>query len=585
MNSPIGIQQMIMSFQLNPEQRCRVYQCLLVLIISYGALLRMDRLFCFPDFVIPDAPKHFIATEQLRGDDPIGWFSVYRGYAPFTWVLRFFFGITSHQPIVQRFVTVLISVLMIYLLARIVQARLGEWAALFAANLIAINPAIIESADTGIREAPFTVLWLTMFLLVFIWKPATQYQESFRRVALGLVFCLTLLIRIDSLFALVGFLVIGTMARGFWRTPREWFEGLGSFMVFLGVIMLANGIRHDDPFYFVDREKSILRWWANVEFQGQPGFPSVEEVRANSRAGEPLSAFQYFGEILGWEETAKRFIKGYAKLYVKHILTGIYRFNAYPTHISFVGILTVIGMLYELYRRRWVIPVMIPLLFLGAAWTYDIKIGHDFRLFLVAVPFVIILVCEGGMFVWQQFQRIPQVWVRRTLESVVLILVLQNPWNHDRKVSFPWRVGPVSSVPAQFQFDSGMPEKIPHLVGFDFREVGPLGFQGSKPDHFEPRRIYLARTWWQLPEVVSGIASYRITTFQEGKGTLGVTRFQPLTRKYPLRFWQPGQIVLDELEYYWVHSKPIPGPVELRIEVMGDGVIEDATYTTVFNAN
>lgn len=194
---------------------------------------------------------------------------------------------------------------------------------------------------------------------------------------------------------------------------------------------------------------------------------------------------------------------------------------------------------------------------------------------------MIIAACEGAGFVWMQLRLLPQTWLRGGIGCAALVLVIHNPWNHDRKISFPWRVGPTGTIPADCQLDPVTPERVPILAGLEFREIGLLGFSGAALSHLEPRRRYLARTWWQVPRSVSGEATYRVATFQENKGYLGAMRFQPLTRKYPLRYWQPGQIVLDELEF-WVYSKPIPGPAEIRIEVVGGDLIEDATYTTDF---
>ncbi len=593
------------------------------MVLFYGVLLRVDRLVSTPKFVSPDALRHFVAAEELRADDPLGWFSVYRGYAPFAWVLRLFFGMTSHQPMIQRLVTVLFSVLLIFLVARIVQARRGEWAGLFAAYLTASNPALIGSSDSGIREDPYAVLWLTLFALVFVWRPCVSPPHpispppggrerlapsplagegwggggdrcekgfsrqqllspaSLRRAAIGLVVCLTFLTRVDSLLPLAGFVVLALLGNGFWRSLREWCEALAPFVVLFGIVLISNGGRHDDPFYFVDREKNMFRYWANLEFKGRPGFPTVEEVHANSRVGEPLSALQYFGGVLGWRETASRFLKGYAELLGKNVLTGIYRFDAFPNHISMVGILTLLGMASELYRKRWAIPFLIPLLFSGTAWTYNIEGGHDFRFFLVVVPFAIIAACEGAGFVWSQLQRIPQTWPRRAVMCVAVVWVVYNPWNHDRKTSFPWRVGPVDTVPAHCQYDSGTPERVPNLVGLEFREIGPLGLPGPRLTHLTPRHRFLARTWWQIPRAISAVGSYRIVVYQETKGFLSSTRYQPLTWKYPLRYWRPGQIVMDEMECL-VYSGLDAERAEVRLEVAGGEAIKDATYTTVF---
>jgi hypothetical protein len=565
----------------SPGTRSRLCQILLVLVIAYGALLRVDRLFSYPDFVSPDALRHFIAAEELRADDPLGWFSVYRGYAPFAWVLRLFFGVTSHQPVIQRLVTVLFSVVLLFLVARIVRARLGEWMGLFAAYLTAINPALIESADSGIREDPYAVLWLTLFFLVFVWRPEEAPRASLRRAAIGLVACLTFLMRVDSLLPLAGSVVLALLANGFWRKRGEWFEAMAPFAVLLGIVLLANGARHDDSFYFVDREKNMFRYWANLEFKGRPGFPTVEEVSVNSRTGEPLSAFQYFGGVLGWKETVSRYFKGYMELLGKNVFTGIYRFNVFPNHISLVGLLTLLGLASELFRKRWVIPILIPLLFSGTAWTYNIVGGHDFRFFLVAVPFAIIAASEGVFLVAGWIRCIPYIWLRGVAGVLILIPVLMNPWNHDLKTSFPWRVGPAGSVPLHCMFDSGQPDRVPSLVGVEYRGMGPLGFLDYRLTCIKPGHRFLVRTWWRVPRIVAEEVSYRVVVYKEDMGYLSGTRYQPLTRKFPIRNWRPDQTVMDETECL-VYKRQGLGEAEVRIEIKSNGLVEDATYTTVF---
>lgn len=569
-------------------------QSLLVLTLAYGALLRANQLVSDPGFVSPDALRHFIAAEELHPEDPIGWFSVYRGYAPFAWVLRLVFGISSHQPIIQRLVTVVFSVLVIWLVARIVQARLGNWAGLLAAYLTAINPALIESSDSGIREDPYVLLWLTLFYLVFVWQAAEQEApvahhrcsswpspSCLRRVVIGLVTCLLVLVRVDSLLPLTGFVALVIWTRGIYKKPMEWLQISAPVVILSAMVLISNGYRHEDPFYFVDREKNMFRYWANLEFQGCPGFPTVAEVRANSRTGEALSAFEYFGHVLGWRETAQRYLKGYAELMGKNVLTGIYRFDAFPGHISIAGILTLLGMGVLFYRRQWVLPVLIPLLFSGTAWTYNIVGGHDFRFFLVAVPFAIMAACEGAAFVSEWICRIPHKWLRRMTGCLVLAPVLLNPWNHDLKTSFPWRVGPVTTVPEKYQFASDRPSCVPTLVGREYRCMGPLGFLGAQLVHLAPRQRFLARTWWRIPEGMDAPPVYRVVVCQEPQGLLSSPRYHPLTRKYPLRYWRPGQIVLDEVECL-VYSGLVSGTAEVRVEVSGGAEIEDATYTTVF---
>lgn len=529
----------------------------LVLALAHGAFLRADRLLDNPSFVHPDALKHFIAAEEIRAGEPLTWFAVHRGYLPFAWTVRAAFGLGSHTPVTQRLVTVLYSVLLIVLVAWVAGSRLGPWAGALAAYLTAISPALIESSDNGIREDFLACFWIALFALLFA-PIRVPGGDKVRWGLVGFLSWVILLTRIDSALALLGMLLLAGIHRRAWTQLGVVWRAPAVFAALLLPVVVANGLRYGDPCYFVDREKKILRYWANLEFKGKPGFPSAEEVAANSRIGDSLSALEYFGGVLGWSETASRFAHGYWDLFRKNILTGVYAFSAYPNQIGMVGILTLVGLGLALYRRQWALPLSIPLLVVGTIWTYNIAGGRDFRLYQIVIPFTILLAVEGAVFLLEKARALPWPRMQLLVRAALVLLVVSNPWNHALATSFPWRVGPVSDVPMRARFVPPMSfGNELELVGSECLKVGSLGQRFSRFDSLRAGDRFLVRLYWRKPEMtVTGGGSvspppnaYVVSLDHDTLGTIGMLRPHPLTEKHPLAHWLPGQVVLDEIEY------------------------------------
>lgn len=550
-------------------------------ILLYGAALRFDRLLSEPDFVHPDALKHSLAAEELSIREPSSWLSVYRGYAPFAWTTRLMFGLVGHDPMVQRLQTVLFSVVLIALVGGVARYRWGMAWGLFAALLAASSPALVETSDSGIREDFYACLWAGLYFVLAEWVVSEKWEKW--RWAVGAAMAwLVFLVRVDSAIAVAGAAGVVWVVRRGWRDVGGTVAGLALFGFLIGLVLVANEARRDDPFYFVDREKSILRYWTNLEFAGQPGFPSVEEVEADSRAGGPLSAVEYFGGVLGWKETAARFVYGYRDLFLKNILTGVYSFDAFPRQVGWFGLLTLLGVGVAIGRREFVLPLLIPLLVVGAIWTYNIRGGRDMRLFTIVVPFAILLATQAMAFLFDRMHSIRSVRVGRAMAWGFLVVVLANPWNSDLKVSYPWRIGPALAPPASAAVDPPLVADGVELVGWEARRFGPLGITFPVLDTLAPGGRFVVRTWWRAVRDAPPETTYRVVLNQASLARFGTIKDRPVAEKVSPELWRAGEVVMDEIESV-VYPRVPPGETRLSIEVETAGNPDPVTRElTVF---
>jgi len=550
---------------------------LMGLAVFYGALLRVARLLSDPDFVYPDALRHFLGAEEISVAEPTSWFAVHRGYLPFAVWNRLLFGLTLHHPLIQRFGTVLLSIGLVYLVASTVRRRCGKWPGVYAAFLVAISPPLIRFSDSGLRNASLMCLLVGLYAILLGWK-SEKIGEQGRWVAAAVLGWATFLVRVDLAGALVCLFLFAFVKDRVWRSLHHLTWGATVFAVLMGAVFLANWSRYGNAFYFTDPQKNTFRYWANLEFHGQAGFPTDEEYEVFSRTGTPLSGMKYFGEVLGWRESVSRFYRGYRSLFLGNVATGVYSFTAFPNQIGIVGILTLLGLGLAIVRKQWEIPLLIPLLVASTIWTYHIPEGREFRFFLPVVPFAVIAAADAVAWIWNRLSRLAHPKLRWGLATGLLFLLFRNPWNHEPEVSFPWRVGPVVHVPSSatripVEFGQNLV-----LVGWELRAIGPLGLWDARFDDLEAGRRFRIGLYWKSLKEIHGDGTYAVALRRPDLETFGTVRERPLTSKYPVKYWQQGQIVYDEFEYV-VFPRVPPGPVSITLHVSGAGFPEEATTT------
>lgn len=561
---------------------------LLGVVLAYGLVLRLSAVLEDPNFAYPDAERHFFAAGEIVLNEPTSWLAVPRGYLPFAWWNRIFFSLTFHHPLAQRLGTVVLSMALIVLVSVIVGSRLGAWPGVFAAYLMASSPPLILSAASGIRTDMTMCFWVGVYFFLFRRKPDSG-RDTQRWLLASFLAWLLYLTRVDTILALVlvfGYAFLSQKSYKQWKGPAS--GGL-LFVVLMGLVLAANQARYDDPFHYVDREKNTLRYWANLEFAGEPGFPSAEEVEAFSRTGEPIPASEYFGSVLGWYETGSRFYRGYQSLFLGNVATGVYTFEGFPNQIGLVGGLTLVGLGLSIWKRRLAIPLLIPLVVVSGIWTYHIPGGREFRFFLPVIPFAVLAATEGAAWLWVRSPGLRYPALKNLLRVGATILVLVNPWNHDLARSFPWRVGPVAGVPNSAQRDPIRFGKHVSLEGWELRKIGPFGLWESSFEELTAGDRFRVRLFWRSEPRILDPGTYSVALQQKDSGLFGTIRPRSLrpapslsNRDSALSFGQPW---IDEFEYL-VYPRVPSGPTSLILKVESTDLTHEATKTlTVFPVN
>jgi hypothetical protein len=145
-------------------------------------------------------------------------------------------------------------------------------------------------------------------------------------------------------------------------------------------------------------------FFRNAEFAGKPGFPTLEEVKADSLAGKQISWFEYFTQVLTPEQSVRRTLDGLTTI----PLTGTQCSVFYPAcgrldgHLPTLALASSLSTLIPwlvvvaggigsvlLVRRRgtWPIPLALVLSVLTFA---PIAKLLDPRLIITALPFLFI---------------------------------------------------------------------------------------------------------------------------------------------------------------------------------------------------
>jgi hypothetical protein len=154
---------------------------------------------------------------------------------------------------------------------------------------------------------------------------------------------------------------------------------------------------HGDPFY--DQAKHS-RWFTNVEFAGQPGFPSKEEVARDAYTGPRITFWEYVFRLHSPGQVALGYLRGYGKMLYHLELIG--RADVVERLIGLrwdwvdwvVRLLGWAGMLLALRTRHAWLSIAILVLLLPIAFPYDRDVTERYRLTLIVFPF---FVCGIGL--------------------------------------------------------------------------------------------------------------------------------------------------------------------------------------------
>lgn len=215
----------------------------------------------------------------------------------------------------------------------------------FVASLfIATNPYLVELSGRGLRDSAFTFLTLTFVFLLF----AVDLKKVVNKIWLAVIGMLAIYLRLHSL---IQYLILA---------PVSLINGKNNLknIIFCYLILIAVAlplINYNLKKYGVWNysESMHLKWNTNVEFSGQPGFPSKEEERKNPYQGPEISTTTYFFKLHTVNDlivsSTMGIIKTFKDLYFKKNLIGL--------------ILFILGSVLMLRNKHLVyIPILVFLL-------------------------------------------------------------------------------------------------------------------------------------------------------------------------------------------------------------------------------
>lgn len=251
------------------------------------------------------------------------------------------FGYGSEMAVrLSSFFFHLLTIIVVFFYGRKIKSDLvGIIASLF----IATHPYLIELSTRGMRDTAFTFL-VTVFAFL-LWE--TNLYKLKSMAAIFITAAMSIYLRLHSLLQFIGLV-------GLWLIDtRKWRQAIiiiGSLLILTFPLVAHNLDKYGTWNY---SEQMHLKWNANVEFAGQPGWPTKEEMARRPFDGPAISAFTYFFKLHTFSDLVKTTINGvistFQYLYFRSFRLGI--------------LLFIWGVLLILRERRLrYIPVLVFLL-------------------------------------------------------------------------------------------------------------------------------------------------------------------------------------------------------------------------------
>ncbi len=250
------------------------------------------------------AEESFIYNTQMR--EPL-----------FIWmikIMRLFSGEYSAPAL--RLFGIMLGLLTILVLFEFTRRHIGLVAATIAALLYAVAPAFVFTAPRGLREDITTAIFLLFshFVIREWGRPPTLRSYA----VLGFFLFLSSAIRLSS-FAFCSAVIAATFAYSVYRhrvPPARWW--IVAVPVALTVALLVPYLWHShkkfgDAFYCVN---IVPRFYANLEFAGQPGFPTKKETEADMLTGPRITMGEYVFKHHTTVEVARRVLDGAWRLWL-----------------------------------------------------------------------------------------------------------------------------------------------------------------------------------------------------------------------------------------------------------------------------
>ncbi len=313
----------------------------------------------------------------------------------FIWAIRIFYIFTPSTETSLRFFTLLLSLGALVAGAYFGRAICNAFVGLVVAFLMAINSNLIFMSVRGLRLELYMLVILAFAACLMFLRPKTVRRFSLLGITTGILH----LSRITSLsFTIFLLPLLGVIKR--WKATQVMLA-LGIGLLLLTPHLVFNYFYNDsgDPFFSGNIH---ARFYRNIEFQGQQGFPSVDAVRANPYTGPPITTFQYLFGLHTIPEVVYASLRGFVRIFFTAYAKGILlEGNVVLFALYLVGL---VSLLCSPSRMLLLIMffVEMPILFIAGK-------AVDWRLVAHIAPFVYCCVGMGFYTVargwWQLIAR------------------------------------------------------------------------------------------------------------------------------------------------------------------------------------
>ncbi len=261
-------------------------------------------------------------------------------------ILLFFFNLFgTNSEIALRLSSLIFHLLTIGLVFMYGKKIKSFTTGLIASLFIGTHAYLVQLSARGLRDSAFTFA-LTL-LIFFIFE--ANYKKIIAKISFILTSLFLVYLRLHSLFQIITIVPVLAVCKRIKKSP---YIRQSLFIIITLILISFPIINHNLKTYdtWNYSEQMHLKWNANVEFAGKPGFPSKESVAINPFQGPPISPFTYFFKLHTIPDLIKSTIGGIIKtfqfLYFKKNIFGFF--------IFLYG-----GWLMVKTKKNWYIPFLV----------------------------------------------------------------------------------------------------------------------------------------------------------------------------------------------------------------------------------
>ncbi len=268
----------------------------------------------------PDASSFITLAHKMKPFTETGFYSARFGMREplYLLVVKIFFMLPGPDDLNIRFVSLIFSLLVILLTYLLVSNWLGKGVGFLAAFFLTFHTYCIESSVRGLRCEFLTFLFLLFIYCTFINE---KMAPLLRIIGAGILSGLLFLTRFEFLFpTALFFLLLPFIERKKWNLLRTLAALMIGIVIFVPHLWGMYRI-HGDIFY---TNNLNARFYTNIEFAGQSGFPTKEEiVQKGMYTGPKVTPFDYFFRYHTLPEFLWRSAWGFTKIYIYLIIRNL----------------------------------------------------------------------------------------------------------------------------------------------------------------------------------------------------------------------------------------------------------------------